>query len=117
MKNDELSKISKELLSGAKMLSKHCKTCNFPLFQKNGIEYCPNCKDDTSDIVSKNELNSLNLKNVNHNKVIEDKISFLCNLLEKETDLDKIYKISNLISELLELSQKLNDFQKIEIKK
>ncbi|MBP2143298.1 UPF0148 protein [Methanococcus voltae] len=94
------------------MLGKHCKTCNFPLFEKSGIEYCPNCKGNTPPTDDKNEINSINLKNINYNKVIEDKISFLCNLLNKETDLDNIHKISNLISELLELSNKLNDFQK-----
>uniref|UniRef100_D7DV31 Sjogrens syndrome scleroderma autoantigen 1 n=2 Tax=Methanococcus voltae TaxID=2188 RepID=D7DV31_METV3 len=107
-------------MSGATMLSKHCKICNFPLFEKNGVEYCPNCKNNEENNIkttNKNNIKSINddnkyLKDIKYSAILNNKIDFLCNLLEKETDLDKIHKISQLILNLLELSEKLSIFEK-----
>lgn len=32
------------MLSGAKMLDKHCPKCGSPLFEKNGRVFCPVCE-------------------------------------------------------------------------
>ncbi|ASJ03096.1 hypothetical protein A3L09_07430 [Thermococcus profundus] len=32
------------MLSGAKMLDKHCPKCGSPLFEKNGKVFCPVCE-------------------------------------------------------------------------
>jgi UPF0148 protein len=38
------------LLSGARMTAQHCPTCSFPLFEKDGKTFCPNCtKEEKTD--------------------------------------------------------------------
>ncbi|RLF77944.1 hypothetical protein DRN39_02680 [Thermococci archaeon] len=43
--SEEIRKIiAPLLLSGAKMLDKHCPKCGSPLFEKNGRIFCPVCE-------------------------------------------------------------------------
>lgn len=43
--NEEIRKvITPLLLSGAKMLDKHCPKCGSPLFEKDGKTFCPICE-------------------------------------------------------------------------
>ncbi|MHC3436592.1 Sjogren's syndrome/scleroderma autoantigen 1 family protein [Natrialbaceae archaeon A-gly3] len=36
-------RMSDLLLKGARMTNTHCDTCGDPLFQQNGVTFCPNC--------------------------------------------------------------------------
>ena len=43
MRDDNIDKISEMLLRGGKMLSRHCPTCNSPLFKFGEEIICPVC--------------------------------------------------------------------------
>uniref|UniRef100_A9A8G2 Sjogrens syndrome scleroderma autoantigen 1 n=1 Tax=Methanococcus maripaludis (strain C6 / ATCC BAA-1332) TaxID=444158 RepID=A9A8G2_METM6 len=111
---DEISIASKELAKGAKMLGKHCTSCGFPIFEKDGLEYCPNCnglnlesKDysDNSKIdVKKTAENS---KNEDKLKIIDRKIEYLFSKLDSEEELGRINEITSSIKTLFKIKKYL----------
>ena len=55
MRDDNIDKISEMLLRGGKMLSRHCPTCNSPLFKFGEEIICPVCGTSFVEIDEKGE--------------------------------------------------------------
>ena len=55
MRDDNINKISEMLLRGGKMLSRHCPTCNSPLFKFGEEIICPVCGTSFVEIDEKGE--------------------------------------------------------------
>ncbi len=72
-------KITKLLLSGAKMTDKHCKKCSYPLFEKDGKIFCINCPTKTKE------------------DIINEKLEFLYRELKNSQDVEEIEKIGKTI--------------------
>ncbi|WP_459201673.1 Sjogren's syndrome/scleroderma autoantigen 1 family protein [Methanococcus sp. CF] len=111
---DEISIASKELAKGAKMLGKHCTSCGFPIFEKDGIEYCPNCsgskievKDDLKDSEKyEKDMHKLS-KNTDKLKIIDKKIEYLFLKLDSEEEIGRINEITSSIKTLLKIKKYL----------
>ncbi len=84
MEEDKIKSMTRLLLSGAKMLDKHCGKCGSPLFEKNNKIICPVCGE-----LEKGEEN-----------ILKEKRKELLSLLEKEKDLKKIIKILEAIEKI-----------------
>ncbi len=85
--------ISQLLLSGARMTSKHCEKCGYPLFEKDGKIICANCTEEE-------EEKTKNLENI----ILEEKRSELLARLKETKDLNEIehiLKCLNLLKELI----------------
>ncbi|ADG13979.1 Sjogrens syndrome scleroderma autoantigen 1 [Methanocaldococcus infernus ME] len=91
--------VSAELLKGAKMLSKHCKNCGFPLFEKNGVIYCPICSKNKE----KEEKKFTSVPENGYKKIIDSKINYLFNKLKNEDDVHNIREICETILILMKL--------------
>ncbi|MFX1522648.1 MAG: Sjogren's syndrome/scleroderma autoantigen 1 family protein [Promethearchaeota archaeon] len=116
------------LRMGHKMLNIACPVCNNPIFQdKNGEKYCPSCdrkvvimdEKSVQDYQEKNlksrdnlDIKSkiLNASLVSLEEEIAKKIQWLTNKLINETDLDVIRIYIELISNLLDLLNKIATF-------
>ncbi len=72
-------KITKLLLSGAKMIDKHCKKCSYPLFEKDGKIFCINCPTET------------------RGDIINEKLEFLYKELKNAQNVEEIEKIGKTI--------------------
>ena len=87
------------LLSGAKMLDRHCLRCGSPMFELNGRVFCPVCeyrekqkKTETGDV----------------EKILKEKLNELASSLPEEIDeLEKHLRVMEKIIELLERYKKL----------
>jgi len=107
MEKDIVKIASNEMLKGSKMLGKHCKECGFPLFEdKNGSIYCPNCKYDNKNNLSKKEENLS--KTVYSNEIINKKIDYLLKRLDDETEVNRIIEIVTAIELLININNRLN---------
>ncbi|NJE25358.1 hypothetical protein E3E22_01665 [Thermococcus sp. MV5] len=82
------------LLSGAKMLDKHCPKCGSPLFELNGKVFCPVCEH-------RKKHEEVGLKSVEENLV--QKLNMLANTLPNDVDeLRKYLEVMDRIITLLE---------------
>ncbi len=103
----EMKLISTELLKGAKMLSKHCEKCGYPLLEKDGRVYCIVCeklgKDEKEVKEEKVKINSFD----NINTKIYKKILYLVDKLDKEDDVSRIKEIGEALYILLKINKKL----------
>jgi len=88
MDEEKVKAMSKLLLSGAKMLDRHCNKCGSPLFSKDKKILCPVCGD-----LEKSEKD-----------IISEKRRELLQKLEKEQDLDKILKILEALEKIDRIS-------------
>jgi len=118
----EDAKIMADLLkTGHKMLSLSCPICNNPIFQeKNGTAFCAICNRkvlliDTLDNKNPEDkkpilINSTKLKNVKSIilPVIIDKLHWIAQKLENESQLSVINDYLDLTLKLLNLVEKLN---------
>ncbi|ACX71960.1 Sjogrens syndrome scleroderma autoantigen 1 [Methanocaldococcus vulcanius M7] len=114
MDNDEIIKtLSVELLKGAKMLSTHCSKCGSPLLEKNGKIYCPICEKSLNTKrykkENKNEENLHFKDELNLDKVIISKISYLSKKLEDEEEVIRIKEIAEALSVLIKIKEKLSN--------
>lgn len=82
------------LLSGAKMLDRHCPQCGSPLFKLNGKIFCPVCEH-------RKKLGKSELKGVEESLI--EKLNMLANTLPDDIDeLKKYLEVMDMIITLLE---------------
>ncbi len=87
------------MLSGAKMLDKHCPKCGSPLFEKDGRVFCPICEHRAKQ-------RRAEMKGVEER--LMEKLNELANSLPDEIDeLEKHLRAMEKIIELLERYRKL----------
>ncbi|WP_456365387.1 Sjogren's syndrome/scleroderma autoantigen 1 family protein [Thermococcus sp.] len=87
------------MLSGAKMLDRHCPKCGSPLFEKDGRVFCPVCEHRAKQ--RKAEMQDVEEK-------LREKLSELANSLPDDIDeLEKHLRAMEKIIELLERYRKL----------
>ncbi|ASJ06658.1 Sjogren's syndrome/scleroderma autoantigen 1 family protein [Thermococcus pacificus] len=87
------------LLSGAKMLDRHCPKCGSPLFEKDGRVFCPVCEHRAKQ--EKSEMRGVEER-------LKEKLSELANSLPDDIDeLEKHLRAMEKIIELLERYRKL----------
>ncbi|WP_297495339.1 Sjogren's syndrome/scleroderma autoantigen 1 family protein [Thermococcus sp.] len=93
--DEEIRKIIMPLmLSGAKMLDKHCPKCGSPLFEKDGKVFCPVCEHRKRQKVGK-------MKSVEER--LMRKLTELANSLPDDiNELEKHLRVMELIINLLE---------------
>jgi UPF0148 protein len=84
--------ISQLLLSGAKMTSKHCEKCGYPLFEKDGKLICANCTEEE-------EEKKISTENV----VLSEKRAELLARIRETKDLNEIEHILKCLKLLQEL--------------
>jgi UPF0148 protein len=85
--------ISQLLLSGAKMTSKHCEKCGYPLFEKDGKLICANCTEEEE------EEKKISTENV----VLSEKRAELLARIRETKDLNEIEHILKCLKLLQEL--------------
>ena len=121
------------LRMGHTMLNIACPVCNNPIFRnKSGEKYCPSCdrkvvvmNDNTTQInqkpIIKSESNlnvKTDIKETVYNSLedgISEKIQWLIEKFRVETDIELIRKYVNVISNLLDLLNKVSStFTKIQ---
>ena len=121
------------LRMGHTMLNIACPVCNNPIFRnKSGEKYCPSCdrkvvvmNDNTAQInqkpIIKSESNlnvKTDIKETVYNSLedgISEKIQWLIEKFRVETDIELIRKYVNVISNLLDLLNKVSStFTKIQ---
>ncbi|NJE30795.1 hypothetical protein E3E38_07035 [Thermococcus sp. 18S1] len=87
------------MLSGAKMLDKHCPRCGSPLFEKGGKVFCPVCEH-------RKKQQKAEMKGVEER--LMEKLNELANSLPEDIDeLEKHLRAMEKIIELLERYRKL----------
>ncbi|WP_297066639.1 Sjogren's syndrome/scleroderma autoantigen 1 family protein [Thermococcus sp.] len=93
--DEEIRKIIMPLmLSGAKMLDKHCPKCGSPLFEKDGKVFCPVCEHRKRQKAGK-------MKSVEER--LMRKLTELANSLPDDiNELEKHLRVMELIINLLE---------------
>jgi len=96
------------------MLGKHCTSCGFPIFEKDGLEYCPNCNGlnlESKDYSEKPEkevkLTSENSRNEDKLKIIDRKIEYLFSKLDSEEEIGRINEITLSIKTLFKIKKYL----------
>ena len=91
--------IMRLMLSGAKMLDRHCPKCGSPLFEKDGRVFCPVCEH-------RKKTQRAEMKGIEER--LREKLSELANSLPDDIDeLEKHLRAMEKIMELLERYKKL----------
>ena len=124
--NKDIIKMADLLRLGHTMLNIACPVCNNPIFQnKSGEKYCPSCdrkvvvmNDNTAQNYQKKPLNSESTLGIRTNiketvytsleDVISKKIQWLIEKLQIETDIELIRIYVDLMSNLLDLLNKVS---------
>lgn len=96
------------------MLGKHCSSCGFPIFEKDGLEYCPNCnglkieiKNYSKDLKEEIKEMSENSKNEDKLQIIDRKIEYLFLKLDSEEEIGRINEITSSIKTLFKIKKYL----------
>ncbi len=97
---EEIRKVIMPLLmSGAKMLDRHCPKCGSPLFEKDGRVFCPVCEYRKRQKASE-------MKGVEER--LMEKLTELANSMPDDIDeLEKHLRVMELIINLLERYKRL----------
>lgn len=91
------------LLSGAKMLDKHCPRCGSPLFELNGKVFCPICEHRKKE-------ERVELKSIEESLI--EKLRLLANQLPDDIEeLKKHLEVMRMIVELLEKYKKMEEIK------
>ncbi|WP_457753938.1 Sjogren's syndrome/scleroderma autoantigen 1 family protein [Thermococcus sp.] len=100
LSDEEIRKIiTPLLLSGAKMLDKHCPKCGSPLFELNGKVFCPVCEH-------RKKQRKADLKGIE--EILMEKLKVLANNLPDDIEkLEKHLRVMEKIIEILERYKKL----------
>ena len=100
LSDEEIRKIiTPLLLSGAKMLDKHCPKCGSPLFELNGKVFCPVCEHREKQ--KKAELKGIE-------QILMEKLKILANNLPDDIEkLETHLKVMEKIIDILERYKKL----------
>ncbi|MHA1991271.1 MAG: Sjogren's syndrome/scleroderma autoantigen 1 family protein [Candidatus Hodarchaeales archaeon] len=114
------------LRMGYTMLNMACPVCNNPIFQnKSGDKFCPSCdrkvlvvNEKTTKSYQNNDISSKNKPSINVNlrnavytsleDVISKKIQWIIEKLYDETDIELLGSYVDLISNFLNLLNKIN---------
>jgi UPF0148 protein len=91
------------MLSGARMLDRHCPKCGSPLFEKDGRVFCPVCeyRERKKKAEMKNEIKGVEER-------LREKLTQLANSLPDDIDeLEKHLRAMEKIMDLLERYRKL----------
>ncbi|WP_297550014.1 Sjogren's syndrome/scleroderma autoantigen 1 family protein [Thermococcus sp.] len=98
--DEEIRKIIMPLmLSGAKMLDRHCPKCGSPLFEKDGKVFCPVCEHRKRQ--KANEMKGVEER-------LMEKLTELANSLPDDiNELEKHLRVMELIINLLERYKQL----------
>ncbi len=93
--DEEIRKIIMPLLmSGAKMLDRHCPKCGSPLFEKDGRVFCPVCEHRKRE--KANEMKGVEER-------LMEKLTELANSMPDDIEeLEKHLRVMELIINLLE---------------
>ncbi|NJD99152.1 hypothetical protein E3E26_05065 [Thermococcus sp. LS1] len=87
------------MLSGAKMLDRHCPKCGSPLFEKDGRVFCPICEHRAKQ--RKAEMEGIEER-------LMEKLNELANSMPEDlAELEKHLRVMEKIIELLERYRKL----------
>ncbi|XRO75766.1 Sjogren's syndrome/scleroderma autoantigen 1 family protein [Methanocaldococcus sp. 28A] len=114
--DENIKLISNEILRGAKMLSKHCPKCGYPLLEKDGKIYCVICEklrneevEETkkSEKIEENTYLKIEINENNINKIISEKINYLLNKLKEENEINRIKDIGEALYILIKIRKKL----------
>jgi uncharacterized Zn finger protein (UPF0148 family) len=121
---EDAKKMADLLRTGHKMLNLSCPICNNPVFQnKDGVSFCAICNREVimadsvleKKIEEKETILNKNTKQVNIPHVLitilNDKLNFITQKLEKENQLDIIEKYLKIIFDLLNLLEKAKGFK------
>jgi len=97
---EEIRKVIMPLmLSGAKMLDRHCPKCGSPLFEKNGKVFCPVCEYRAKNRKEKvQEFEEILLKKLNE---------LASNLPDDPEELEKRLSVMERIIDLIEKYRRL----------
>ncbi|WP_084177576.1 Sjogren's syndrome/scleroderma autoantigen 1 family protein [Palaeococcus pacificus] len=99
--NEEIRKvITPLLLSGAKMLDKHCPKCGAPMFEKDGRVFCPLC--EYREQKKRQEMKGIE-------DILMKKIRYLVNNLPE--DLEELERYLDIIEKLIRI---LEHYKKLE---
>jgi UPF0148 protein len=119
------AKVMADLLkTGHKMLSLSCPICNNPIFQKkNGENFCPVCNRKVMLVENTPEIKDEEKKSISTNKtevdaiqkiilpVLKDKLQWIAQRLEKESQLSVISEYLELTFKILGLVDKINNIK------
>lgn len=83
------------LLSGAKMLDRHCPKCGSPLFELNGRVFCPVCE-------YRGKQRKAEMRGVE--EILNEKLKELANALPE--DIDELEKYLNVMEKIINLLEK-----------
>jgi len=100
LSDEEIRKIiTPLLLSGAKMLDKHCPKCGSPLFELNGRVFCPVCEH-------RGKQKKAELKDIE--EILMEKLKTLANSLPNDIEeLEKHLKVMERIIDIMERYKRL----------
>ncbi|NJF24831.1 Sjogren's syndrome/scleroderma autoantigen 1 family protein [Thermococcus sp. Bubb.Bath] len=84
------------MLSGAKMLDRHCPVCGSPLFEKDGKVFCPVC-----EYRAKNKRDSIADRNVDVEAALWAKLAELASALP--SDVNALEKHLSAMEKIIEL--------------
>jgi uncharacterized Zn finger protein (UPF0148 family) len=120
-------KMAHLLKTGYTMLNMACPVCNNPVFRdKKGDIFCPICNrkvvlvdQKTENNSEKNQQSNLPLKDLDNEEkkiiinqhfkeLINKKMQFLIQTLEKENNLDIIEKTARTLTQLIKLMRQVN---------
>ncbi len=98
--DEEIRKVIMPLmLSGAKMLDRHCPKCGSPLFEKDGRVFCPVCEYRAKNRIERaREFEETLLKKLNE---------LASNLPDDPEELEKRLSVMEKIIDLIEKYRKL----------
>ncbi|GAB6102345.1 Sjogren's syndrome/scleroderma autoantigen 1 family protein [Thermococcus atlanticus] len=86
------------LLSGAKMLDRHCPKCGSPLFELNGRVFCPICEYRGRE----RKAEMAEVKDVE--EILNEKLKELARALPE--DIDELEKYLNVMEKIINLLEK-----------
>ena len=97
-----MSKAVEALLAGGKMLSIHCANCKGPLFERDGVIFCPVCGEEKR-FVTKPEVAPPS----EAERILREKLDALTARIGKETDHRKTLELLEEVKSILEVLQRL----------
>jgi UPF0148 protein len=102
MSDISMKKMAELLRKGARMLGDSCPECNTPLFQLKSEEIiCPVCQKPVKYLSHSHDLEEV-IQKGNLESIITNKINEIQGMLQKESNIEQIKKITETLLVLLE---------------
>jgi UPF0148 protein len=111
----DMSKMSKLLLSGASMLSDSCPDCKIPLFKKNEVVFCPQCERKVVYVTDEKEIKEIEQQfslddSVSQLKdVLAGKLNYFTNQLASMENTREISDVLEMIEKILTIVEKVKE--------